>query len=70
MQVTLVQLASQACVIGETSKISVNHIFVPMNMLCVMMLAIAPVDINPNVGKVLSFPKTNFPLQDYDLSWN
>jgi hypothetical protein len=68
MQVTLVQLASQACVIGETSKISVNHIFMPMNMLCLMKQAVALVDMNPNVGEVLSFPKTNFPLQDYDLS--
>jgi hypothetical protein len=69
MQVTLVQLASQACIIGETSKISVNHIFVPMHMVCVIIVAVAPVDINPNVGEVLSFPKTNSPLRDYDLSW-
>ena len=66
MQVTLVQLASQACVIGETSKISVNHVFVPMNMLWLMRLAHG---INPNIGEVLTFPKTNIPLQDYDLSW-
>jgi hypothetical protein len=62
MQVTLVQLAAQACVAFEASKNRVNRVFVPTNMLL-------SVSIYRNTGEVSICPKGNIPLRDNDSSW-
>jgi hypothetical protein len=62
MQIALVQLAAQACVAFEASKIDVNRVFVPTNMLL-------GISIYGNTGKVSICPKGNISLGNNDPSW-
>ncbi len=62
MQITLVQLAAQVCIAFEASKIRVDGVFVPTNMLF-------SIGIYVNASEIAVCPKEKLPLGNNDPSW-
>ncbi len=61
VQITEIQLAAQARIASEASKIGVNRVFVPTNMLRTSSYG--------NSGEVSMRTKGNVSLGDDDPSW-
>jgi hypothetical protein len=62
MQITLVQLAAQGRVAFEASKVGVDRVFEPTNMLF-------STSIDGNTGEASIYPKGNFPFGNDKSSW-
>ena len=62
VQIAFVQLATQTCITSEASKIGVNRVFVPMNMLF-------HIGIDRNTSEISICLEGNISLWDYDPSW-